>query len=103
MFVILTIFYFIIGIVGFYFDSFILMLIANTLLVLENLRGFFTGQVKSLSGVFTCIFIGILISLVFNISWIKGITIVFCFGTAILYIGSIILSMIFKENKMNEI
>ena len=102
MFAILTIFYITIGIIGFYLDNFILMIIANVLLILENLRGFLTGQLKSMFSNFICVFIGILISFIFHISWIKGITILLCFGSAILYIGGIILTFIIRERKTNE-
>lgn len=55
IFFLITLVFSIVGLIGFYTDNYTLTIIAGIVYILENLRGYFTGQLKSL---FPTIFVG---------------------------------------------
>ena len=74
----------VVGIYGFYTDHHILLIIGACACILEVIRGFVTGQLKSLSIPLISISAGMIWAYFASYSWWVGACIGVCFETAIL-------------------
>lgn len=100
LFFLITLIFSIIGLVGFYNSNYTLTIIAAVLYILENLRGYFTGQLKSLSTIFWAAFIGFIIGKANN-NIFPTICVALCYEDIIMSVLSIPL-LIFASKAVDK-
>ena len=86
----------ILGVIGFFIDNSIMLYIGMFAVIIEDIIGFATKKLKSLSSLFVTILIGILLSFL-GIDILKSIALCICIEQIIMIIGGIIL---LKNNKI---
>ena len=93
----------IVGIIGFFINNKVLMIISLAFCIFQSLLGYYTGQLKpGAAHIIFFLILGLFISYIFNLEWYKGLTITFVFGNAITIILGAILMLITYLSKSKK-